>query len=129
MGDVDRGRPSGEMQAVALKAFSRIADAWSLTSEQAASLADMTVMDWLRANESGHAGRLSWDQMQRLALLIALFRALETGFGSQVARSWVKLRNSGPEFAGRRPIDAMVTEGLPGIERVHAYMEAANQGY
>lgn len=42
---------AADVQAVALKAYSRIADHWKLTLEDAAGLADMSVSTWKRARK------------------------------------------------------------------------------
>ena len=40
----------------------------------------------------------------------------------------MKLPNGGPEFEGRRPIDAMIEGGLPRILRVRTYVDALRGG-
>ena len=63
-------RPAPDRQGVALKAFTRIADAWSLTLREAAALADMSESTWKRAKKPDFAGDLTRDQMLRLSALI-----------------------------------------------------------
>lgn len=121
-------RPTHEVQAVALKAFSRIADAWSLTGREAAALADMTESTWKRARKPGFAGDLTHDQMLRLSALVGLYKSLDLYFNPPLAQQWVKLVNRGPEFDGRRPIDAMIHGGLPKILRVRGYVDALRGG-
>ena len=121
-------RPPADRQAVALKAFARIADAWSLTGPEAASLADMSESTWKRARKPGFAGDLSRDQMLRLSALVGLYKSLELYFSPPIAGRWVKLTNRGPEFDGRRPLDAMVEGGLPKILRVRSYVDALRGG-
>ena len=107
-----------DRQVVALKAFARVADAWSLTTREAAGLADMSESTWKRAKKPGYAGELTRDQMLRLGALVGLYKALELYFAEAIAREWVKLPNRGPEFDGARPIEAMIAGGLPKILRV-----------
>lgn len=121
-------RPSADVQAVALKAFSRIADAWSLTGREAAALADMSESTWKRARKPGFAGELSRDQMLRLGAIVGLYKALELYFNPPIASDWVRLANRGPEFEGRRPVDAMIDGGLPKIIRVRTYVDALRGG-
>lgn len=121
-------RSSADRQAVALKAFGRIADAWSLTGAEAAALADMSESTWKRARKPGYAGDLSRDQMLRLGALVGLYKSLELYFDPPIARRWVKLDNRGPEFDGRRPLDAMIEGGLPKILRVRSYVDALRGG-
>lgn len=121
-------RPAPDRQAVALKAFSRIADQWSLTVAEAAALADMSVSTWKRAKKPDYAGDLTRDQMLRLGALVGVYKSLELYFDTPLARDWVRLPNRGPEFDGARPVDAMVAGGLPKILRVRAYLDALRGG-
>lgn len=117
-----------DRQSVALKAFARIADHWSLTLAEAAALADMSASTWKRARKPQFTGDLTRDQMLRLSALVGVYKALELYFGEALARDWVRLPNRGPEFDGARPVDAMVAGGLPKILRVRAYLDALRGG-
>lgn len=123
-----RERPSADVQAVALKAFSRIADAWALTAREAAALADMSESTWKRAKKPGYSGDLTRDQMLRLSALVGLYKSLELYFNPPLAQQWIKLPNRGPEFDGQRPLDAMIRGGLPKILRVRTYVDALRGG-
>lgn len=117
-----------DIQAVALKAFARIANAWSLTIPEAAQLADMSTQTWKRAKVPGYAGKLSQDQMLRLSALVGLYKALELYFSDPLAKDWMKRPNTGPEFDGRKPLEAMIEGGLPKIMRVRTYVDALRGG-
>jgi len=121
-------RSDAEIQAVALKAYARIAEAWGLTAAEAAALADMSVSTWKRAKTPGYAGDLGRDRTLRLGALVGLYKALELYFDPPLSREWVKLANAGPEFDGVRPLDAMVAGGLPKILRVRTYVDALRGG-
>ena len=128
MESVVQERPAAEVRAVALKAYGRVADNWSLTGREAAALADMSESTWKRAKKPGYAGELTRDQMLRLSAVIGIFKALELYFDPPLARQWVKLPNKGPEFDGTRPVDTMIAGGLPKILRVRAYLDALRGG-
>ncbi len=119
---------AAERQAVALKAFARIVDAWSLTLREAAALADMSPSTWKRARKPGYAGALSHDQMLRLSALVGIYKSLELYFDPPLSREWIGLANQGPEFDGARPVDAMIGGGLPKIMRVRTYLDALRGG-
>lgn len=123
---LDRAAP--DQQKVALKAFARIADAWSLTLREAAALSDMSESTWKRARKPEFAGELTRDQMLRLSALIGLYKSLELYFSEAISRGWVKMPNRGPEFDGARPVDAMILGGLPKILRVRGYVDALRGG-
>lgn len=121
-------RPVPDRQAVAIKAFARIADHWSLTLAETAALADLSLSTWKRAKKPDYAGDLTRDQMLRLSALVGIYKALELYFSDAIARDWVRLPNLGPEFDGARPVDAMIAGGLPKILRVRAYLDALRCG-
>lgn len=123
---LDRAAP--DRQAVALKAFARVADGWSLTLREAAGLADMSESTWKRAKRPGFAGDLTRDQMLRLSALIGLYKSLELYFNEPVSRQWARLPNRGPDFDGMRPVDVMIAGGLPKILRVRNYVDALRGG-
>ncbi|MGY6570709.1 MAG: antitoxin Xre-like helix-turn-helix domain-containing protein [Salinarimonas sp.] len=128
MEDLVLERPAPDRQGVALKAFARIADAWSLTQREAAALADMSESTWKRARKPGFAGDLTRDQMLRLSALVGLYKSLALYFDERISLNWVKLPNQGPEFDGARPLDAMIAGGLPKILRVRGYVDALRGG-
>ena len=117
-----------EIKSVALKAFARIADNWSLTVPEAAKLADMSVSTWKRARKAGYSGDLTHDQMLRLSAVVGIFKSIELYFNGPVASQWIKLPNRGPEFDGRRPIDALIDGGLPKFLLVRNYLDALRGG-
>jgi hypothetical protein len=128
MEDVVQERPAAEVKAVALKAYSRIVEDWSLAGREVAALADMSETTWKRAKKPGFTGDLTRDQMLRLSAVVGIYKALELYFEPPLARQWIKLPNRGPEFDGARPIDAMIAGGLPKILRVRTYLDALRGG-
>lgn len=128
MESVVQERPAAERKAVALKAYGRIAELWSLAGRESAALADMSESTWKRAKKPGFAGDLTRDQLLRLSAIVGLYKALALYFDPPLAHQWVKLANRGPEFDGARPIDAMIAGGLPKILRVRTYLDALRGG-
>jgi uncharacterized protein (DUF2384 family) len=112
------------INAVALKAYARVASAWGLRPSETAALAGMSESVWHCAKQPGFTGALTKDQLLRLSAVIGIFKALELYFSEPLARSWMTLPNAGPLFNGARPIDAAVEGGLPKILAIRAYLEA-----
>lgn len=113
---------------VGLKAFRRLAAAWSLTNEEAAQLADVTDRTWARMKRPGWSGRISQDQLLRLSALVGLYKGLHLYFSEPLADRWVKLANTGPLFGGTSPVAYMLEGGLPAILRTRAYVDALRGG-
>ncbi len=116
------------INAVALKAYARVAEAWSLSLREAAALADMSESTWKRARKPGFAGELTKDQLLRLSAVIGIYKALELYFSEPLARSWFIRPNGGPLFGGARPVDTAIDGGLPGILAIRTYLDALRGG-
>lgn len=56
-----------QINAVALKAYARLADACGLSLKEAAGLTDMSESTWKRAKKPDFAGELTKDQLLRIA--------------------------------------------------------------
>ncbi len=121
-------RDEGPAMAVAAKAFVRVAEAWMLRNHEAAGLLDVSPRTWNRMKTGDWSGRLSRDQLLRASGLIGLYKALHLYFSEALADEWVRLANSGPAYANRRPLDVMVSEGLPGILATRDYVDALRGG-
>lgn len=123
-----KSREATQMNAIALKAYARIADAWSLNLKEAAALADMSESTWKRAKKPGFAGELTKDQLLRLSALIGIYKSLELYFSQTLARSWLTRANTGPLFGGARPVDTAIEGGLPQILAIRTYLDALRGG-
>lgn len=117
-----------EINAVALKAYARVADAWGLTLREAAALADMSESTWKRAKKPGFSGDLTKDQLLRLSAVIGIYKSLELYFSVPLSRDWFTRPNTGPLFGGARPLDTAIDGGLPQILAVRTYLDALRGG-
>ena len=123
-----KDRDPAEITAVALKAYVRVSDAWSLSQREAAGLADMSESTWKRARKPGFTGELTKDQLLRLSAIIGIYKSLELYFSGPLAKSWFSRPNTGPLFGGARPVDTSIEGGLPQILAVRTYLDALRGG-
>ena len=121
-------RESAQINAVALKAYARIVDAWALNLRDAAGLADMSESTWKRAKKPDFAGELTKDQLLRLSAVIGIYKSLELYFADPLAKSWVTRPNAGPLFGGHRPVETAIEGGLPQILAIRTYLDALRGG-
>lgn len=121
-------RDPAEVNAITLKAYGRVAEAWALSQREAAALADMSESTWKRAKKPGFTGELTKDQLLRLSAVIGIFKSLDLYFSGPLARSWMTRPNGGPLFGGARPVDAAIDGGLPQILAVRTYLDALRGG-
>ncbi|WP_375176166.1 antitoxin Xre-like helix-turn-helix domain-containing protein [Pseudooceanicola sp.] len=121
-------RSPAQTNAVALKAYARVAEAWGLSLKEAAALADMSESTWKRARKPGFTGELTKDQLLRLSAVIGIYKSLELYFSEPLARGWFTRPNTGPLFGGSRPVDTAIEGGLPQIIAVRTYLDALRGG-
>ena len=117
-----------ESDAVALKAFRRLVDFWSLGNDEAAALVDAKERTWGRMKKADWRGELSKDQRLHLSALIGLYKGLHLYFSDTLADRWVKLANDGPLFQGGSPLRYMIDGGLPAILKARLYVDALRGG-
>lgn len=123
-GEADRKR----LTAVALKAFSRLADAWTLTNPEAAALLGVSISTWERIKRGVRESDLNQDQLTRISALVGIFKALHLLFADSMADRWPRLSNKGPLFSRATPIEAMIEGGIPHMIEVRRYIDAVRGG-
>jgi hypothetical protein len=63
-----------------------------------------------------------------VSALVGIFKGLHLLFADQTANLWPQRTNSGPIFAGRRPVDAMIDGGIPCMLEVRRHVDAVRGG-
>lgn len=122
--DGDRKR----LSRTALKAYRRLADAWRLTNPEAAALLGVSTSTWERIKRDGSGNQLSQDQLTRVSALVGIYKALHLLFADGAADRWPRLKNKGPLFSRRTPIEAMIEGGIPHMIDVRRYVDAVRGG-
>jgi hypothetical protein len=125
---VAKTREPAQINTVALKAYARIVEAWSLSVKDAAGLADMSESTWKRARKPDFAGELTKDQLLRLSAVIGIYKSLELYFSDPLAKTWFTRTNDGPLFGGLPPVETAIDGGLPQILAIRTYLDALRGG-
>lgn len=81
-------------------------------------------LTWARMQKGDWFGKLNRTQLTRVSALIVFYKALHLYFIDDLADQWPGLRNSGPLFGGRDPVEAMVNGGLPTMLDARNYVDA-----
>lgn len=118
----------GRFTPVALKALLRLAEAWQLTGQEAASLLGVSTTTWDRMRAGRWAGTLSQDQLTRASALIGVFKALHLLFADGMADRWPRLPNRNPLFGGLSPVTAMIEGGIPRLIEARRHVDAMRGG-
>jgi hypothetical protein len=120
----DRAR----LTPAALEAVRNLAAAWKLTGDDAAALLGVSPSTWDRIRGGSWKQALSQDQLTRVSALLGTFKGLHLLFADGMADRWPRLPNSGPLFANRDPVSAMVDGGIPVMLEVRRYVDALRGG-
>jgi Protein of unknown function (DUF2384) len=112
----------------ALEAVRNLGKAWGITGNEMAPLLGVSPSTWDRIKSDAWGQALSQDQLTRASAMIGVFKGLHLLFADAMADRWVRLRNSGPLFANRTPIETMIEGGIPAMIEVRRYVDALRGG-
>jgi hypothetical protein len=112
----------------ALEAMRNLAKAWNATGDEMAALLGVSPSTWDRIKGGAWGQSLSQDQLTRASALIGVFKGLHLLFVDAMADRWVRLRNAGPLFANRTPVETMIEGGIPVMLEVRRYVDALRGG-
>jgi len=120
----DRAR----LSPVAIKAMKEIATRWHLRGHETAVLLGVSPSTWDRMAAGKWEQSLSQDQLTRVSALVGVFKGLHILFADDMADRWARLRNRGPLFDNRTPIEAMIEGGIPAMVDVRRHVDALRGG-
>lgn len=120
----DRAR----LTPIALNAFKTVADRWKLSGAESAALLGVSESTWDRIKRGDWKQPMSQDQLTRASAAVGLYKGLRLLFADDMAFRWPKLRNSGPVFQNRSPVDAMIEGGIPLMIEARRYVDAIRGG-
>jgi uncharacterized protein (DUF2384 family) len=105
-----------------------IAQHWRLKGDEAAALLGVSPSTWDRMAAGKWEQSLSQDQLTRVSAVVGVFKGLHLLFADDMADRWARLRNKGPLFENRSPIDAMIEGGIPAMLDVRRHVDALRGG-
>jgi hypothetical protein len=127
-----RAEPSlTEMSAAGLRAFFNIARDWDLSvDEQIILLGSPGRSTFFKWKQSPQSARLGRDTLERLSLLLGIYKALQILLPQPAsADTWIKRPNSAPPFGGRRALDRMLAGNISDLVAVRQYLDAMRGGW
>ena len=118
------------LAAAGLRAFERIAEAWSLTVEQQLMLlgqpARSTFFQWRKQPEKAQLPR---DTLERLSNLLGIYKSLQILLpDAAAADAWVRQPNSAAPFGGRSALDRMLAGNVSDLNLVRRYLDGVRGG-
>jgi len=113
---------------VAIKAMKEVAAHWLLKGHESAALLGVSASTWDRIAAGKWDQSLSQDQLTRVSAVVGVFKGLHLLFANEMADRWARLRNRGPLFENRTPIEAMIEGGIPTMLDVRRHVDALRGG-
>ena len=105
---------------VAAGAYVQAVEAWQLTDSDAEKILAVDHQTWMQIKGGMWNGLFNQEQLMRIGSVIAIHDALHSCFGEKMANRWATAPNRLPMFHGRRPVDAMIEEGLPMMKKAQS---------
>jgi uncharacterized protein (DUF2384 family) len=121
-------RDRDRLSPAAIKAMKRIGEHWLLKGAESAALLGVSASTWDRIASGKWDQSLSQDQLTRVSAIVGVFKGLHLLFADEMADRWTRLRNRGPLFENRTPIDAMIEGGIPMMLDVRRHVDALRGG-
>lgn len=112
------------------RTFMTIADQWQLSVTERVCLlgdiAESTYHKW----RSGKLGEPSRDQLERLSLLLGIYKALRLIFSDEsTGTRWLRGVNTEAPFSSRSPLERMLNGSIDDLYAVRRYLDAWRGGW
>jgi hypothetical protein len=120
-----------EMSAAGLRAFFNIARDWGLAiDDQIVLLGSPGRSTFFKWKAAPNSARLSRDTLERLSLLLGIYKALQILLPEPAtADAWIKRPNSAPPFGGASALARMLAGNVSDLVAVRQYLDAMRGGW
>jgi hypothetical protein len=107
-----------------LRTFLNVAVEWGLSVEQQRVLLGDVASSTYHKWKAEAVGALSYDQLERLSLVLGIYKALKLLFADDAgAVRWLKAANTDVPFAGGSPFDRMLRGSIDDLCTVRRYLD------
>ena len=118
------------MAAAGLRAFERIAQAWSLSvDEQLALLGQPPRSTFFAWRKQPEKAALSRDTLERLSNILGIYKSLQILLpDAAAADAWVRQPNSALPFGGQSALQCMLAGNVSDLNLVRRYLDGVRGG-
>lgn len=74
------------------------------------------------------AGTLRQDELTRISYIVGIYKALHILLPEEFADRWMTRPNDSFLFGGQSPLEHVLRAGIPGLQQVRSYLDAARGG-
>lgn len=122
---LDRVADRDRLTGPGLRTFFAIAEEWSLTTEQQRILLGGISKSSLHNWKAGNAPALSRDQLERVSLVLGIYKAMALLFADgDGGKRWLKAANTEALFGGASPLARMLRGGIEDLYVTRRYLDA-----
>ncbi|HZU90030.1 MAG TPA: MbcA/ParS/Xre antitoxin family protein [Stellaceae bacterium] len=113
-----------------LRTFFNIAREWGLSVEQQRTLLGGIPPSTYHKWKSGAIGTLSYDQLERISLVLGIYKGLRLLFADGAGGvRWLKAANTDRPFGGGSPLDRMLRGSIDDLYTVRRYLDGWRGGW
>ncbi|MBV9757339.1 MAG: DUF2384 domain-containing protein [Alphaproteobacteria bacterium] len=107
-----------------LRTFFNIAAAWGLGADAQRRLLGGVPASTYYKWKSGGIGTLSYDQLERVSLVLGIYKALKLLFADEAGgHRWLQGGNTDLPFAGASPLERMLRGSIDDLYAVRRYLD------
>ncbi len=122
---LDRAADRARLTGPGLRTLFNIADEWGLNTDQQRTLLGGISKSSLHNWKAGNASALSRDQLERVSLVLGIYKAMALLFADgDGGKRWLKAENSEGVFGGASPLARMLRGGMEDLYATRRYLDA-----
>lgn len=125
--DLSRLETRERLSQSAVEGVFRIAEKWKISPEVVGELLGGIPRSSVYKLKTA-AGTLRQDELTRVSYLVGIYKALHILLPDDLADRWMTRPNDYFLFAGQAPLDFVLRLGIPGLQQVRGYLDAARGG-
>ena len=125
--DLSRLETRERLSQSAVEGVFRIAEKWKISPEVVGELLGGIPRSSVYKLKTA-AGTLRQDELTRVSYLVGIYKALHILLPDDLADGWMTRPNDYFLFAGQAPLDFVLRLGIPGLQQVRGYLDAARGG-
>ena len=125
--DLSKVETRERLSQPAVDGLFRIGEKWRLSPEMVGQLLGGIPRSSVYKLKTA-AGTLSQDRLTRISYVVGIYKALNILLPELHADRWMTQANDYFLFAGQTPLEFVLRMGIPGLQQVRSYLDAARGG-
>lgn len=125
--DLSRVKTRERLSQSAVEGLFRIGERWHISPETVGELLGGVPRSSVYKLKAA-AGTLRQDELTRISYIVGIYKALHILLPAEFADRWMTQPNDHFLFAGHPPLEFVLRNGIPGLQRVRSYLDAARGG-